>query len=102
MDAVDEKILRILAANAREKASVIGREVNLSVSAVTQRIRKLEDSGVLRQYTAVIDQKRLGNDIAAWMEICLEHPKYYDAFVEHINAMPNVLICHYLTGDFDF
>ncbi len=102
MDAIDVKILRCLAENARSKASTISQEINLSVSAVIERIHKLEDSGIIRQYTAILDQKRLGNDITAWMEVSLEHPKYYDAFVATVMAMPNILACHYLTGDFDF
>ena len=102
MDAIDVKILRCLAENARSKASTISQEINLSVSAVIERIHKLEDSGVIQRYTAILDQKKLGNDISAWMEVCLEHPKYYDTFVANIMAMPNILACHYLTGDFDF
>ena len=102
MDALDIKILRALTENARQKASVISQEINLSVSAVIERIHKLEDSGVIQGYTAVLDQKRLGNDIAAWMEVCLEHPKYYDAFVARVQGLDSVLTCHYLTGDFDF
>jgi len=102
MDALDVKILRSLSQNARQKASAISQEVGLSVSAVIERIHKLEDGGVIRCYTTVLDQKRLGHDISAWMEVSLEHPKYCEAFVERILALENVLSCHYLTGDFDF
>ncbi|MDR3314262.1 MAG: Lrp/AsnC family transcriptional regulator [Oscillospiraceae bacterium] len=102
MDAIDIKILHCLGENARHKASTISQEINLSVSAVIERIHKLEDSGIIQKYTTILDQKRLGNDISAWMEVCLEHPKHYDTFVTSILAMPNILACHYLTGDFDF
>ncbi|MDR2686118.1 MAG: Lrp/AsnC family transcriptional regulator [Oscillospiraceae bacterium] len=102
MDALDLKILDRLTRNARCRASALSQEVNLSVSAVIERIRKLEDSGVIRGYTAVLDQKLLGNDIGAWMEIRLEHPRHYDAFAARVNAHPNILACHYLTGDYDF
>lgn len=102
MDALDEKILDSLTRNARCKASALSQEVSLSVSAVIERIRKLEDNGIIQGYTAVLDQKRLGNDISAWIEVCLEHPKYYDAFVTQVCREPSVLTCHYLTGDYDF
>jgi len=102
MDAIDVKILRTLGQNARQKASVVSREVGLSVSAVIERIHKLEDSGVIAGYTTVLDQKRLGQDIGAWIEVCLEHPKHYDNFTAQIQLMDNVLACYYLTGDFDF
>ncbi len=102
MDALDAKILDHLTRNARCRASALSQEVNLSVSAVIERIHKLEESGIIRGYTAILDQKRLGNDISAWMEVCLEHPKYYDGFVEKIQPVSNILTCHYLTGDYDF
>ncbi|MDR1464970.1 MAG: Lrp/AsnC family transcriptional regulator [Oscillospiraceae bacterium] len=102
MDAIDAKILRCLSRNARQKASGISQEINLSVSAVIERIHKMEDSGLIERYTTVLNQKKLGNDISALMELSLEHPKHYDAFVEKIMGIHNVVACHYLTGDFDF
>ena len=102
MDALDIAILHSLAQNARRKASAISQEISLSVSAVIERIRKMEDSGIIQGYTTVLDQKRLGNDISAYMEVCLEHPKYCEGFVAQALALENVLTCHYLTGDFDF
>ena len=102
MDAIDVKILKSLTQNARERASTISKDVNLSVSAVIERIRKMEDSGVIEGYTVRLGQKRLGNDISAWIEVCLEHPKFYDAFAAQILEMENVVSCDYLTGSFDF
>jgi len=102
MDALDMKILDRLTRDGRCRASALSQEVGLSVSAVIERIRKLEDSGIIRGYAAVLDQKRLGNDISAWMEVCLEHPRHYDTFVARVNADPSILSCHYLTGDYDF
>lgn len=80
MDSLDLKILSCLKNNARAKASQISEEVNLSVSAVTERIKKLEASGVICGYTVVLDQKKLGNDVIALMEVSLVHPRYYDRF----------------------
>ncbi|MDR0530481.1 MAG: Lrp/AsnC family transcriptional regulator [Oscillospiraceae bacterium] len=102
MDAIDVKILQSLSKNARQKASAISQEVNLSVSAVIERIHKLEDGGVITGYTVLLDQRRLGNDISAWVEVCLEHPKYYDAFVARVQELDPIMTCYYLTGDFDF
>ena len=102
MDALDLKILEHLTRNARCRASALSQEVNLSVSAVIERMRKLEESGVIQSYTAVLDQKLLGNDIAAWVEIRLEHPRFFDSFSGCVLAHPNILTCHYLTGDYDF
>ena len=68
MDAIDYKILHCLKENARQKASAIGEEINLSVSAVLERIRKMEKCGLIEGYTVVLDQKQLGNDMTALME----------------------------------
>ena len=102
MDALDMIILARLSRDGRCRASALSQEVKLSVSAVIERIRKLEESGVIQGYAAVLDQKRLGNDIAAWMEVCLENPRHYDAFAARVLADPRILTCHYLTGGCDF
>ena len=102
MDALDRKILDALTRDGRCRASALSKEVRLSVSAVIERMRRLEESGVIRGYTAVLDQRLLGNDIAAWMEVSLEHPRHYDTFAARVNAHPSILTCHYLTGDYDF
>ena len=102
MDAIDHKILACLKANARENATDIGEKINLSTSAVIERIRKLEASGLIQQYTTIIDQKLLGRDLIAFIFVGLEHPKYYEKFVETINAHGAVAECYYIAGDFDF
>ena len=102
MDGMDIKILHCLKKNAREKASEISKEINLAVSTVIERIRKMESSGIIQSYTIILDEKKLGNDVTALMEVSLEHPKYYDAFTEMIQSNPNIVSCYYMTGDFDF
>ncbi len=102
MDRTDLKILQCLKKNARQKASAISEEINLSVSAVTERIKRMEQSGVIRSYTVILDQKQLGNDVTALMEVSLEHPRYFDEFAKMIEETPNIVSCYYMTGDFDF
>lgn len=102
MDAVDLRILECLKENARENASVIGSKVNMSVSAVIDRIHKLESSGIIKQYTVVLDNEQLGLDITAFVMVSMEHPKYNDIFIEFVKNHPNIVECHYITGDSDF
>ena len=102
MDHIDLEILKCLQENARQKASNISQTINLSVSAVTERIKKLEQSGIIEGYTASFNQKKLGNDMCAFMEVSLEHPKFYDNFTKCISENKNVTSCYYITGDFDF
>lgn len=102
MDQTDLKILHCLKKNARQKASAISEEINLSVSAVTERIKRMEQSGIIRSYTVILDQRQLGNDVTALMEVSLENPRYFDAFAKMIEETPNIVSCYYMTGDFDF
>ncbi len=102
MDSIDLNILNLLQKNARQKASAISEGVHLSVSAVIERIRKMEKEGIIKNFTVTLDTKKLGYDITAYVGVTLEHPNCYDGFIEVINCMPSVLSCSYITGDFDF
>lgn len=102
MDKLDYEILECLKRNSREKASAISRQINLSVSAVLERIHKMETQGVIKGYTVVTNKKMLGMGMLAVMEISLEHPKYYDSFTGIIQSMSEIVSCYYMTGDFDF
>ena len=102
MDAIDRRILACLKENARENATNIGAKINLSPSAVIERIRKLEHSGLIQQYTAIIDQHVIGRELMAFINVRLEHPQHYENFVETIKANDTVAECYYIAGDFDF
>lgn len=102
MDNIDVKILKLLQKNARITASDISSEINLSVPAVSDRLKKLEASGIIQQYTAIISPGRLDKELTAMMFISLERPKYTDKFVECIKGENDILECHYIAGDFDY
>ena len=102
MDSLDYEILVCLKENSRENATNIGAKINLSTSAVIERIKKMESSGLIEQYTTIINQNTLGRDLTAFMYVRLEHPKYYDEFVKRINENDSVAECYYIAGDFDF
>lgn len=102
MDIIDYEILCCLKENARENATNIGAKINLSTSAVIERIKKMEASGLIEQYTTIINQNILGRELVAFIYVSLEHPKYYDNFVKSINENDFVAECYYIAGDFDF
>lgn len=102
MDNTDAKILGCLRENARMNASSIGERINMSVSAVIERIKKLEASGVIKQYTVILDAKAVGKDTLAFISVSLEHPKFNEGFIERVNNLNEVTECHYIIGDFDF
>ena len=102
MDALDYKILACLKDNSRVNATDIGAKINMSTSAVIERIKKLESAGVLKKYTILVDQKLLGRELSAFVYVRLDHPKYYENFVDEILKNDAVAECHYIAGDFDF
>lgn len=102
MDLIDYKLLACLKKNSRENATNIGVKINLSTSAVIERIKKLENSGVIEGYTTIINQAALGRDIMAFIYVSLEHPKYNQNFIRLINENNSISECHYIAGDFDF
>ena len=102
MDHIDGKILRCLTKDARMNASQISQKVNLSISAVIERMRKMEASGLIKGYTAVIDEKLAGFQVQALISIRLEHPKYNGEFNRQMCSHERVMECFYITGDFDY
>ena len=102
MDHIDSKILRCLTKDARMNASQISQRVNLSVSAVIERMKKMEASGLIRGYTAVIDERLAGFDVQALISVRLEHPKYNAEFANLMLSHECIVECFYITGDFDY
>lgn len=102
MDNLDYKILECLKSNARIKASQISKEIHLSVSAVLERIKKMENNNIIKNYTITVDNNKFGNGTSALMEVSLDHPKFYESFTNIIEQNDKVVLCYYLTGEFDF
>ncbi len=102
MDVIDYKILECLKENSRENATSIGSKINLSTSAVIERIKKMENSGLIEKYTAIINQSFLGRETTAFTSVRLEHPKYNSEFIRLVRANSSIAECHYIAGDFDF
>ena len=102
MDTIDKKILRLLQVNARITASEIAGEVNLSIPAISERLKKLETSGIIKQYTTIINPEKLNKTLMAIIFITLERPKYSEIFADFVKEKNDILECHYLAGDFDY
>jgi len=103
-DVKDRVLLRHLQHDARLTSSELGRLVGLSASGVQKRLRKLEESGIVKKYPTVLDRKKLGFDLAIFVQVTIEGhtPALVRAFDEAIQQMPEVLECHRVTGDADY
>lgn len=102
MDQIDKKILHILHKNARITASEISNQINLSVSAVGDRLKKLEASGIIENYTTILSPKMLEKSLTAIIMVALERPKYADIFQGFVQKESDILDCYYLAGDYDY
>ncbi len=102
MDAIDVRILKVLQQNARVTVSEIAGQINLSVPAVSDRLRKLEAAGIIDKYVTIVNPACFHKDLTALMFISLERPKFTEQFVEAVQKEDEILECHYLAGDYDY
>ena len=100
MDLRDRQILSHLQADAKTPQAEIAKRIGLSPASVNERIHKLEQRGVIRKYVALLDDQKSGNDITAFIEVFIEHPKHEEAFVKLMRELEEVQECHYVTGEF--
>jgi Lrp/AsnC family leucine-responsive transcriptional regulator len=84
--------------DARTTQVQIAAAVGLSQPSVADRIRKLEESGIVRGYVARLDPRQVGNDIRAFIGVRISHPRHHDAFARRIQDVPEVLECHRVAG----
>lgn len=98
LDSVDRHILSVLQENCKLPLGKIGERVGLSAPAVMERIKKLEESGIIRGYTAVLDARKLGKDITAFIGVFIDHPKLISKFEREIDRLEDVQECHHVTG----
>ena len=101
LDAIDRKILKFLIKNARMPFLEIARECGISGAAIHQRIRKLDESGVIFGSRLIVDPKTLGFDVCAYIGIRLQDPQYLDATVEKLKQIPEIVECHFITGTYN-
>ncbi|HEY2950890.1 MAG TPA: Lrp/AsnC family transcriptional regulator [Micromonosporaceae bacterium] len=98
LDAVDVRILRVLLTDARLSMSALGRRVNMSAPAVTERVRRLEEAGVIRGYRLDIDPAAVGLSVTAWVRV-RPGPGQLVKIAELAAAIPEVIECHRITGE---
>ena len=100
LDTLDRHILSLLQENCKLSLNRIGERVGLSAPSVVDRIRKLEENGVIRGYTAVLDARKLGKDITAFIGVSIHHPRLIQTFEKDIDRFEEVQECHHVTGEY--
>ena len=108
LDTIDRRILRALQADGRITYDVLAAQVNLSPSATLRRVKRLEESGVIAAYVALVPAERVGLGLTAYLNVRLEkltetHKRNpMDQFRASVQAWPEVVECAALTGEMDF
>jgi Lrp/AsnC family leucine-responsive transcriptional regulator len=104
LDATDQTILQVLQEDGRITNVDLADKVHLSPSAVLRRVRRLEESGVIRGYTAVLDKAAIGVPTSVHVEIGLtsQHEEVLDAFEDAVRDIPEVMSCYLMAGAADY
>ncbi len=104
LDAKDLEILRMLQHNGRVTVKEIADAVHLSTTPVHERVKRLEQSGIISHYTTILDAAKLGKKLMVICHVSLrEHNKIAGSkFIKSILAMHEVLECYSISGEFDF
>lgn len=102
MDATDRKILDHVQRRGRDTYAEIGETAGLSVSAVNERLRKLEARGIIRAWRAEVDAAAMGRPVLAFVRLELAGTKEDAAFRKAIRRLPEVLECHAVSGGFSY
>lgn len=101
LDKLDRKILRMIAEDARVPFLEVARACNVSGAAIHQRIQKLTAQGVLKGSQFIIDPEKIGYETCAYVGINLKNPETFDTVVDELKKIPEIVECHYTTGDYD-
>lgn len=102
MDALDTQIIELLKQNGRMTSSDISKCIHLSVPSVSDRIRKLEEKGVIEQFTLKLNRNVMGQAQMAYVSVMLDRTENVDHFRATVVQSIHVLECHHLAGEYDY
>ena len=104
LDEKDRAILRTLQHNARASVKEIAMQIHLSTTPVHERIKRLEENGVIQQYAALLNPAKVGKSLLVICYVSLkQHSKTAgEKFIKSIHTLPEVLECYSISGEFDF
>lgn len=102
LDEIDLNILKVLNENSRATVSEISKKVGLSIPAVSDRLRKLDETDVIEKFDLKINRRKMNYRLLAVVFVNIDHSDHIDAFREKIISFPEVLECHHMAGEYDY
>lgn len=103
-DAIDKKLLLLLQSDSKQTHKALSLQLNLSVTAVYERIKKLEKEGVISKYVALLQKEKVNKNFIAFCHIKLaQHTQdYIIEFEKEVSNLAEVMECHHISGDYDY
>ena len=103
-DAIDRKLLQLLQNDSKQTNKELSNKLNLSVTAVFERIKKLENNGVIIKYVALVKKEKVEKSFVAYCHIKLSQhiQEYVVQFEKEVTNLTEVLECHHISGDYDY
>jgi Lrp/AsnC family transcriptional regulator, leucine-responsive regulatory protein len=102
LDELDLKALRLLMEKGRATWAELAQMLGLSAPAAAERVRRLEERGIIRGYAAIADPDALGLMLTAFVAVTLERPEHRTPFLEYVDRTPHILECYHIAGEHDY
>ncbi len=104
LDSTDLKILRLIQENAQLTIKEIAQQISLSMTPTHDRIKRLEQEGIIEKYVTILDRKKLGNPLMVYCSITLDKQRqnHFVEFEEAIRGFPEVIDCCIVSGNYDY
>lgn len=102
MEAADRRIIELLRHDGRTSYTDLGKAIGLSTSAVHQRVRRLEERGVITGYSAVVDPAAVGTPLTAFISVTPLDPREPDDIPDRLRDIPQIDACYSVAGDANY
>ncbi len=104
LDTIDRKVLDILQSNAKITNAQLSKDIGLSPAPTLERVKKLEQSGVIQSYHAQLNRERVGLGVTTFIQVSLTGHRrdVTEMFVQKVNGIDEIIECHHITGSGDF
>ncbi|MBU2940529.1 Lrp/AsnC family transcriptional regulator [Lacinutrix sp. C3R15] len=103
-DAIDQKLMQLLQQDSKQTNKELSNKLHLSVTAVYERIKKLENQGVINKYVALVNKEKVNKSFVAFCHVKLiQHSQeYVIKFEKEVTSLQEVLECYHISGDYDY
>lgn len=99
LDSIDHTLLTLLQASGRTRQSELAEKTGLSLPAVGERLKKLEDSGIITGFTATLNYRKVGFDVTAFILVTVDSSTHFKSFLERVQKTSEIVECHAITGE---